>query len=70
MPYTYKVVPFAVGTEGRQTRWENLNGTAQEFERVINEYAAAGWELHGVEKIDLSDFHHSFDVVVFKAPVG
>ncbi len=69
MPYTYKVVPFAISPGQRTTRMENLSVAAAEMERVVNQWAASGWEFIGVQQVQLSDFSTHYDVLVFRAEV-
>ena len=67
MAYTYKIVPFAVAPAGRSTRMENLAVAAQELERIVNQWAASGWEFVGVQQVQLADFSTHYDVLVFRA---
>ncbi|MBF4510186.1 MAG: hypothetical protein ISP10_06920 [Aeromicrobium sp.] len=68
MAYTYKIVPFAIAPAQRTTRMENLSVAASELERIVNEWAASGWEFMGVEQVQLADFSTHYDVLVFRAP--
>jgi hypothetical protein len=65
--YSYKIVPFAVAPGQRTTRMENLAVAAGEMERVVNQWAQAGWEFQGVQQVQLADFSTHFDVLVFRA---
>jgi predicted TIM-barrel fold metal-dependent hydrolase len=65
--YTYKVVPFAVVPPQRSTRMENLATAAAEMERLVNQWAASGWEFMGVQQVQLADFATHYDVLVFRA---
>lgn len=67
MAYTYKVVPFATAPAQRSTRMENLGVAAAELERVVNQWAASGWEFMGVQQVQLADFSTHYDVLVFRA---
>jgi hypothetical protein len=46
---------------------ENLGVAAAEMERVVNEWAASGWEFMGVQQVQLADFSTHYDVLVFRA---
>jgi hypothetical protein len=65
--YTYKIVPFTIPPAQRASIMESLAASAAEMERIVNQWAASGWEFMGIEKMQLADLAKHYDVLVFRA---
>lgn len=70
MHYQYKFVTFYITHQAGTSLDDSQRAWVAELERVVNQWAAAGWEFMNIQNIALPDVKITYQLLAFRSPVA